>query len=868
MVNASKILTVSYGTFSCTLEGFDDPFSTMRSIAEYFRDLAADDRYFGAEPPTPDAEMLHRIAEREVQRRVEARVQDNGVVLRQMDMADAAPPQPAIADAPAPPAVSKDADAAETTADTPGADTNGDEAEPNETAAQSLALMAVSHADAPGAAADVEAGPMDAATNESVAEKLRRIRAAVARSHAEPLNGSAFVEDEHANPLHARSIDAAFADSDAPDPEPAAAETAESAEADTPEPQQAADETAEIRETPEDAAAEPTDTAAEADSAVAPDSPAPQVDDASDDGFEPEADADDAGPTLADIAATFEALDAEDSAPPSESREDTGSGSDEADAPAPLSLTVGDAAKLARRVSNAGTPEPAAPAPDAAELTKDEDDELDLDALFTEDAAGAPADAADTADTPEQASGDDTEDLAAILSDDDAQDETADPDETRSDAPVATTSARARLVKMSREDFMARFVDTDEPAADAPADEASAEAPDRETPGAEAPQAEAVKNEADDIRSVLGETGLSAEDEDDLISELVALERDGDGDGDAEDVADAATAEPDDRDDNMFADDTDDAGDAPAPVERSMPDPAPAPRADATDVDPAKSTSGGLSVDRLLAQADSELKDNDSSRRRSAIAHLKAAVAAVRADGGRVQKAAAAEEARAMNQYRDDLAHVVRPEPGADPETAKKASSPADEAPQQPQPAAPRPAGKVSPQRPAPAGGRRTERPDRAPDQRPARKMAPLMLVSEQRIDNRDTAAPAAGPVRPRRVQTADLDVDVTPQDAPAATSEDDFAAYVREIGAEGLQELLEASAAFGTLIEGAPFNSRPQIMSRMLRHQPEGSVSREEGLRAFGVLLREGRIRRIQRGQFVLAENSRLRPAKKSVAG
>ncbi len=55
MSDAKRILTVSYGAFSCTLDGFADPVATLRQVTEHFRDLAAQDPSFGAPPVAAQA---------------------------------------------------------------------------------------------------------------------------------------------------------------------------------------------------------------------------------------------------------------------------------------------------------------------------------------------------------------------------------------------------------------------------------------------------------------------------------------------------------------------------------------------------------------------------------------------------------------------------------------------------------------------------------------------------------------------------------------------------------------------------------------------------------------------------------------------
>ena len=209
------------------------------------------------------------------------------------------------------------------------------------------------------------------------------------------------------------------------------------------------------------------------------------------------------------------------------------------------------------------------------------------------------------------------------------------------------------------------------------------------------------------------------------------------------------------------------------------------------------------SMDRLLNEANDKLEDPATSRRRTTLAHLRAAVAATRAE-----KSAGTYEGDKdqSGAYREDLADVMRP---------------------------------------------RREAPVAAPEVEAEDDAAPLRLVASQRVD----AAPAATEeaVRPRRVSPADISSFEPKEDS-------DFAEYAEEVGATELPDILEAAASYLTYVEGRRRFSRPMLMRLAYQVGPD-RFQREAGLRSFGQLLRDKKIEKIAGGRFTVAETIGFKP-------
>ena len=115
--------------------------------------------------------------------------------------------------------------------------------------------------------------------------------------------------------------------------------------------------------------------------------------------------------------------------------------------------------------------------------------------------------------------------------------------------------------------------------------------------------------------------------------------------------------------------------------------------------------------------------------------------------------------------------------------------------------------------------------------------------------------------MRPRRVATES----VSTIDARDAES---FADYVEEMGAHSLPDLLEAAAAYTSFVEGHEEFSRPHVMKKVREVLQDDDFNREDGLRVFGTLLREGRISKVRNGRFQVAEGTRFRPEPRAARG
>jgi hypothetical protein len=644
MNRASKILTVSYGTFSCTLEGFDDTLDTMKAIAEYFRDLSAKDRYFGAEPPALDPEVLANIASRETSLQVEAKVSDNGVHLTP-SKTSSAPPEPQVS-------ATAEMSAIAPTKDIPGQTKQED-------ALSKLVVPSSEYDDAQDEAL-VKAAPahenpvlkQDTSEpgSESIAAKLRRIRAVVAAKQATSSTSSIFAEDFQPEP-ETEQKDSATDEEDEPASE----------ESQTPpviEPTQDAD-------TSEEPSKEATPLELEEDDMriVLPEADFSMDDDI--EGFDQDDDGDMSVAHILDVVEDEEEY----------------------------------------------LEEEAEPKPETDEVEQVDDSQDD------------------TGTNPE-------EEIALV----------------HPVRPIRPTVTSTQRPERQNSDPQTRQDTQDKTSID------PVNVPDTKT----------IRSA---VKGILGKTSLSEDDESELLTQLASIE-----------VEEATSS-------------------TPASLDRGIDAALRADRANRV-----MNEEGGaedeVALDRLLEETNAKLDTSESHRRRSAISHLRAAVAATFAD----RKLDLGDEdgnGDGAEPYRSALADVVQP---------KTANSYVE--------------------------------PDNS-------GVAPLVLATDQRVDIENIAKDGLAVVSSETEDRDDLIADST-----------SFADFAREMGATDLPDLMEAAAAYAAYVEGRPHFARPQIMRQVANYAGKDEFNREEGLRSFGQLLRQGKIVKIRRGQFGIADSTRFKPS------
>lgn len=217
-------------------------------------------------------------------------------------------------------------------------------------------------------------------------------------------------------------------------------------------------------------------------------------------------------------------------------------------------------------------------------------------------------------------------------------------------------------------------------------------------------------------------------------------------------------------------------------------------------------------MSRIMSQTDQHLNQPENRRHRDAFAQLKAAVAATEAARQLGDKGADKRDPDEV--YKDDLgAHEAKDKGDGKPIPPLKL---------------------VKSQEVKPGAG------DRQTLQRPENN-APASAGSME-----------AASERLRKIATL--------KETDAKPETNDFAEFAAAHGASDLTDQLEAAGAFICFVEGEDDFSRPQVM-KLVQSATESEISREDGLRSFGRLLRQARLIKLPNGRFQIAENTQYRP-------
>jgi hypothetical protein len=297
-------------------------------------------------------------------------------------------------------------------------------------------------------------------------------------------------------------------------------------------------------------------------------------------------------------------------------------------------------------------------------------------------------------------------------------------------------------------------------------------------------------------------------------------------------------------------------------------------------------------LSRLVESTDTRLSQPEERRRLSAIAHLRAAVVATRAEG--VRNTAPQGAAADLASYRADLAAAIRSTPPRIDERLELRDGDDSPAEARPRKGATLDADGGSDQA-GRAGDLPTDASPAAPGSRsgretPVSKFGPLLLVSGDRIREGHVGNDAKAPVGthpPEDLQEGDTPPEkaaasvlegatamadaeaagalprvMETQDPPSGSAPDadgagrELQRLLAESGDCGTEAVMIAAARALTAAERRGAFTHPDLW-RLIRAVAPGlsDLSREESLRAFGSLLKSGVVRKVRRGRFELSD-------------